>query len=55
LRPPAAEQPAVGRRAREARFLHLASIPQPLTGLVGRRNEVAALVELIADVARPDS
>jgi predicted ATPase/DNA-binding CsgD family transcriptional regulator len=32
----------------EARFLHLASIPQPLTELVGRRDEVAALVELIA-------
>ena len=33
---------------REARFLHLASIRQPLTELVGRRDEMAALVELIA-------
>jgi predicted ATPase len=33
---------------REARLLPLAPIPQPLTELVGRRDEVAALVELIA-------
>ena len=45
--PAVRDQPVVGCGPREARFLHLASIPQPLTELVGRRDEVAALVELV--------